>query len=106
MTFTRARRLGRYGWAVAFVAVVLLASTITRLVVFILSDHASASTFRFVRAFAVGALYDLLVGAWLAAPMLMYLTVISPGRYQKVQHRALRRAALAVFLAGVLFVIA
>ena len=98
--------LGRFGWAVAILAIVIAASTLTRVVVFAISDHGRAGVLTLLRTFVSGAVFDLIVAGWLAAPVVVYLALVSRARYPRRGQRALRRGGLAFAIALVTFVIA
>jgi phosphoglycerol transferase MdoB-like AlkP superfamily enzyme len=85
----------------------VVTSTLARVAI-VASGHGwhGGATRRLAAALAVGATYDALVALWLAAPMMLYLVVVSRHGYGRPTHRFLRRAWLAVALFGALFVAA
>ncbi len=105
-TAGRLNSLGRFGWVAVIVALVVAASTLTRLVVFALSDHGRVGVLTLAATIVSGAVYDLLVAAWLAAPAVLYLASVSRRRYPRRGSRLVRRGGLALLIAVVTFVAA
>ena len=97
---------GRFGWVVAIVILIVAACTLTRATVFAVSDHGPVGGLALVRAFAAGLVYDTLVAGWIAAPVVLYLTMLSRTRYPRRGQRVLRRAGLAFVIALATFVVA
>lgn len=101
---TPAPSSGRYGWAALFAAFVFIAATVTRVIVFVISDAARAPG-GVVRAFAAGAVFDLLVALWTALPF-MIAASFAGRRYAKRGRRVTRRVMLALAFALVVFIAA
>lgn len=56
------------------------------------------------RAFAVGALYDLVVTGWLMLPLVLYLTIASTWWLKRRVNRGLMYGIVAIAIGGALFV--
>jgi phosphoglycerol transferase MdoB-like AlkP superfamily enzyme len=97
---------GRFGWAAVVVGLSIATSTLTRAVVFALSDHDPAGLLTLARTFGAGAVFDTLVALWVAFPVVGYLTLVSRERYPRRGQRILRRTGLALMIAGITFVVA
>lgn len=100
------RPRGRFDWIGVVMTISVIASTLTRAVVFALSDHAPAGPLSLARAFGVGFIYDVLVALWVALPAVLYTVFVSRKRYPRPFQRFLRRAGLACMIAGMTFVVA
>jgi phosphoglycerol transferase MdoB-like AlkP superfamily enzyme len=98
--------LGRFGWAASIIVLIVAASTLTRLVVFAISDHGRAGVLTLLHTFASGVVFDLLVAGWMAAPVVFYLALVSHARYPRRGQRVLRRAGMAFAIALATFVAA
>jgi phosphoglycerol transferase MdoB-like AlkP superfamily enzyme len=98
--------VGRFGWAATIIVLIVAASTLTRVIVFAISDHGRAGVLTLVRTFASGAVFDLLVAGWLAAPVVVYLALVTRARYARRGQRILRRAGMGFAIALATFVVA
>ena len=99
-------RIGRFGWVATVIALIVAACTLTRIIVFAISDHGRAGVSMLLRAFTIGVVYDVLVAGWIAAPVVVYLALVSRARYPRRGQRVLRRAGLAFIVALATFVVA
>lgn len=95
----------RYAIVVALGAVVLAISFATRFtLVLVHGGWPSAQWFPVLRAFASGAIYDVVVTMWLLLPLTLYLTMTTTRWLNRRVNRALLFGTVGLAVAGALFV--
>src|SRR5215831_771100 len=97
--------LARYTPVFVLGAVVFVLSLITRAL--LIGVHGGWPTKQWpalVRAFGVGAVYDVTVALWLLLPLTLYLTLATPKWLARRVNRVLLFATVAIATAGALFV--
>lgn len=97
---------GRFGFVAVAAAIIVIASTLTRIGLYAISDVSRASPALVARAFATGFLYDLVVAFWVTAPFMAYLTFASRKRYGRTVPRVFRRVWLGGIIALAAFTVA
>ncbi|HUQ80479.1 MAG TPA: LTA synthase family protein [Gemmatimonadaceae bacterium] len=98
-------RFGRYTVVAVLAATILTISFATRFaLVLVHGGWPTAQWLSVVRAFASGAVYDVVVTLWLLLPLLLYLTTATSRWLNRPANRALLFGTIGVAVGGALFV--